>query len=115
MPCYKMLLITGLLACIACGGNNSGSPVNSPGDDKTAKDKALNTGAKLMQDKTPLRQFSTYLDGFHFYNGNTRAQMEAHHYVSQLNEDVYQAIIFDSNEADAKIMGIEYIITAKLY
>ena len=43
------------------------------------------------------------------------AQMEAHHYVSQLNEDVYQAIIFDGNGEDAKIMGIEYIITAKLF
>ena len=41
--------------------------------------------------------------------------MEAHHYVNQINEDVYQAIIFDGNEKDAKIMGIEYIITAKMF
>ncbi|MCE7042867.1 OBAP family protein [Dyadobacter sp. CY312] len=41
--------------------------------------------------------------------------MEAHHYVSQLNEDLYQAIIFDGNEEDAKIMGVEYIITARMF
>lgn len=32
--------------------------------------------------------------------------MEAHHYVSQLNEDVHQAIIYDRNEENAKIMGV---------
>lgn len=41
--------------------------------------------------------------------------MEAHHYVNQLNEDLYQAIIFDGNDDDAKIMGVEYIVTEKLF
>lgn len=75
----------------------------------------LNTGADLLQDKTPLKKFNAYLDGFHFYNGNMNAQMEAHHYVSQLNDDVYQAIIFDGNGDDAKIMGVEYVISERLF
>ncbi|UYQ95697.1 OBAP family protein [Chitinophaga horti] len=100
---------------ISCGGNNTASNVESPGGDKTAKDKLLNTGADVLQNKSPLRQFDAYLDGFHFYNGNINAQMEAHHYVHQVNEDLYQAIIFDGNEAGAKIMGVEYIITEKLF
>ena len=99
----------------SCGGGNTPSNVTAPGDEKSTKDKVLNTGADLLQDKSPLRKFDAYLDGFHFYNGNINAQMEAHHCVNQLNEDVYQAIIFDGNEANAKIMGIEYIITAKLF
>ena len=41
--------------------------------------------------------------------------MEAHHYVSQLNEDIYQAIIYDGNGEDAKIMGVEYIISERLF
>lgn len=104
-----------LLLLGSCGGSNTSSNVQAPGDKKTTKDELLNAGAKLMQDKSPLRKFSTYLDGFHFYDGNMHAQMEAHHYVSQLNDDVYQAIIFDGNGDDAKIMGIEYIISAKLF
>lgn len=111
----RMLLWVLCLAFAACGGRNTPSNVQAPGEEKTAKDKVLNTGADLLQDATPLKQFSAYLDGFHFYNGNLQAQMEAHHYVSQLNADVYQAIIFDGNGKDAKIMGIEYIITAKLF
>lgn len=107
--CVLLLLRTG------CGGNNTSSPVSSPGDEKTGKDKLLNAGADILQSKTPLRKFDAYLDGFHFYNGNMNAQMEAHHYVSQLNEDVYQAVIFDGNDESAKLMGVEYIITEKLF
>ncbi|MCF0064566.1 OBAP family protein [Dyadobacter chenwenxiniae] len=103
------------LALMGCGGKNSSSNIDAPGDEKTVKDKTLNAGAELMQDKTPLKGFSTYLDGFHFYNGNINSQMEAHHYVNQINDDVYQAIIFDGNGKDAKIMGVEYIITAPMF
>lgn len=103
------------LLTLACNQSDRSSNVTSPGDEKTTKDKTLNTGAELLQSNTPLQSFSTYLDGFHFYNGNINSQMEAHHYVSQVNNDVYQAIIFDGNTKDAKIMGVEYIITAELF
>ncbi|GAB2778399.1 OBAP family protein [Rhabdobacter roseus] len=103
------------LVLAGCGGSNTSSNVEAPGDEKTAKDKLLSTGADLMQDKSPLKKFNTYLDGFHFYNGNPNAQMEAHHYVMQLNEDVYQALILDGNGDDAKIMGIEYIVTKRMF
>ncbi|WP_256007227.1 OBAP family protein [Pedobacter deserti] len=111
---FSAILLIGL-SLSSCGGKNTSSNVNSPGDEKTGKDKLLETGADLLQDKTPLKHFNAYLDGFHFYNGNINAQMEAHHYVSQLNEDMYQAIIFDGNGRDAKIMGVEYIISAELF
>jgi hypothetical protein len=41
--------------------------------------------------------------------------MEAHHYVSQLNEELYQAIIYDGTHENAKIMGVEYIISARMF
>lgn len=112
---YFIFLSNSALFFLACGGKNTSSNVEAPGEEKTAKDKILETGADLLQNKSPLKKFNAYLDGFHFYNGNIHAQMEAHHYVNQLNEDVYQAIIFDGNEDEPKIMGIEYIITAKLF
>lgn len=108
-------LILFFLLLMSCRGNNSESNVQIPGNEKTSKDKLLNTGADLLQRKIPLNKFNAYLDGFHFYNGNINAQMEAHHYVDQLNEDLYQAIIFDGNGKDAKLMGVEYIVTAKLF
>lgn len=110
----KIILVVMIVAA-GCGGENSGSQVQAPGDSITAKDRLLNTGANILQDKTPLKEFDAYLDGFHFYNGNINAQMEAHHYVNQLNDDLYQAIIFDGNGKDAKLMGIEYIITERAF
>jgi hypothetical protein len=109
-----MAAIISVIFC-SCGGNNSPSQVEAPGAEKSTKSKTLESGADLIQDKNPLKKFNAYLDGFHFYNGNMKGQMEAHHYVSQLNEDVYQAIIFDGNAEDAKLMGVEYIVSEKLF
>jgi hypothetical protein len=110
----RLYLIIFALTLAACG-KNADSPVQTPGQAKTGKTKLLETGADLLQQKGPLKKINAYLDGFHFYNGNLHAQMEAHHYVSQLNEDVHQAIIYDGNGEDAKLMGIEYIISERLY
>lgn len=109
------LSVVCLYCLAACKGGNTSSYVESPGGKKNVKDKLLNNGADLLQQKPPLKRFDTYLDGFHFYSGNLKAQMEAHHYVSQLNNDVYQVLIFDGNRSDAKLMGVEYIITQRLF
>jgi hypothetical protein len=112
---YISGILGAALLFAACGGDNTKSYVTTKGGDKSTKDKLLNTGADVLQSKSPLKAFNTYLNGFHFYNGNIKGQMEAHHYIAQLSNDVYQAIIFDGNKPDAKIMGIEYIITERLF
>jgi hypothetical protein len=55
------------------------------------------------------------MDGFHFYNGLLGAQMEAHHYCSKLNEDLTQCVIYDGNGKDAHIMGVEYVISERIF
>lgn len=111
----KYCFILFLSGLIGCGGNNTQSNVEAPGSDKSAKSKTLEAGADLLQNKGPLNKINAYLNGFHFYNGNINAQMEAHHYVSQINEDMYQAIMYDGNSDDAKMMGVEYIVSGKLF
>jgi hypothetical protein len=103
------------VAATGCGGGNTDSPVAPPGADTTAKTELLEAGAALLQDKEPLEALNAYMNGFHFYNGNMQAQMEAHHYCALLNEEVTQCVIYDGNGKDAKIMGVEYIISARLY
>jgi hypothetical protein len=98
-----------------CGGENTESNVASPGSELGTKTKVLEIGSNLLQDKTPLATLNAYLDGFHFYNGDLRGQMEAHHYCGHVNEDVIQCVIFDGNGADAKIMGVEYIVTEAMF
>jgi hypothetical protein len=104
-----------LLWLSACGGENTGSKVQSPGTQESAKTQALEAGAALMQDKAPVDALNVYLDGFHFYNGNMQGQMEAHHYCANLNEDLIQCVIFDGNAKAAKLMGVEYVVSARLF
>jgi Protein of unknown function (DUF1264) len=99
----------------ACGGGNTDSRITVPGIKESATTQALEVGADLLQEKSPLRQLNAYLNGFHFYNGNLDAQMEAHHYCGHLNEDVIQCVIFDGNEANAKLMGVEYIVSRSVF
>jgi hypothetical protein len=42
-------------------------------------------------------------------------QVEAHHYYMHYNQDMRQCAIFDSPEADARLIGVEYIISEKLF
>ncbi|WP_434702893.1 OBAP family protein [Pseudomonas sp. Z1-12] len=109
------LLWASALGLTGCAGGTSGSPVDAPGAAKTPTTATLETGARLMQDKPPLRALDTYLDGFHFYNGRMSGQMEAHHYCTALNEEVFQCAIFDGNTSSAKLMGVEYIISKRLF
>ena len=112
----KAPITIALLSVVAaCGGGNSASNVKAPGEPESTKTKVLETGAEVLQNKPPIDALNAYLDGFHFYNGNMRGQMEAHHYCSVVNDDVIQCVIYDGNVAQAKIMGVEYIVSAKLF
>jgi hypothetical protein len=108
-------LLVAAMTLAGCGADNTPSNVQAPGAPESAKTQTLEAGAAVLQDKPPLEALNAYLDGFHFYNGNMQGQMEAHHYCSNLNEDVIQCVIFDGNGNDAKLMGVEYIVSAKLF
>lgn len=103
------------LLLTACKGSDTHSPVATPGAPTATATAALDQGANLLQAKPPVGAINSYLDGFHFYNGNLKAQMEAHHYCAILSDDLIQCVIYDGNVADAKLMGVEYIVSAKLF
>ena len=42
-------------------------------------------------------------------------QVEAHHYCSCANEEVRQCVIYDSADSNARLIGIEYIISRRLF
>ena len=41
--------------------------------------------------------------------------MEAHHYCTRVNEDFTQCVIFDGNGRDARLIGVEYIVSEDLF
>jgi hypothetical protein len=114
----NVLPLLSMIFHVACGGGNTGpeSPQEAaPGAEPSAKTAALETGAALLQSKGPVEEISMYLNGFHTTKGDPGMQMEAHHYCNQVNEDVAQCILYDGNTADSRMMGIEYIVSEKVY
>jgi hypothetical protein len=99
----------------ACGGDNTASGVRAPGASKAPETRALEAGAALLQDRPPIDALNAYLDGFHFYSGRMEAQMEAHHYCAHVNEEVTQCVLYDGNGRTAKLVGVEYILTERLF
>lgn len=69
----------------------------------------------MIQSFRPLSKVCQHVCGLHYYDGDTNRQLIAHHYCSHLNEDVRQCVIYDSPDANARLIGIEYIISAKLF
>ncbi len=86
-----------------------------PGGEKTGKTKTLEAGAELLQEKSPTAAIHGHVCGFHFYNGDMKRQLRAEHYCSHLNEDVLQCVIYDSEGKNARLIGIEYIISEALF
>lgn len=88
---------------------------NAPGDELNLKSKMGEYLAHAVQSHYPVNALHTHLVSLPMKTNDKNFQIEAHHYVSHLNEDIMQAIIFDSDRSDAKIIGVEYIITEKLF
>ena len=111
------LALCAAIVTAACGGGNTPPQggETAPGTDRTAKTAALETGANVMQAKAPVEKIAMYLNGFHVSKDDPKMQMEAHHYCNQANEDLAQCALFDGNTAEARLMGVEYIISEKLY
>jgi hypothetical protein len=111
------IAILTLSLTIACGGRNTEPPgeETAPGAERTGKSAMLETGANLLQSKAPIEKLSMYLNGFHAAKDDAAMQMESHHYCDQVNEDFAQCILYDGNTADARIHGLEYIISEQLY
>jgi len=88
---------------------------NVPGDKETAKSRVGESMSSMMQNFAPLKQFDTHISSIRCYGNNVKRQIPVHEYIMHINEDVMQALIMDSDRSDAKIVGIEYIITEKMF
>ncbi|GAB4822496.1 hypothetical protein N2152v2_009542 [Parachlorella kessleri] len=115
----------------AAGQGQHGSSPLDPGVDEDAKEsetksqvpgkpvelstKVLDTGRDLLQRFAPLKSVHEHVCGFHFYAHDMTRQVEAHHYCAHLSEEFRQCIIYDSDQPGARLLGIEYIISERLF
>jgi hypothetical protein len=77
--------------------------------------RTLETGASLVQSFEPPQRLCAHLNAFHAYASDPTRAVEANHYCAHLNDDVRQCILYDSPTANARLIGIEYMIKPHLY
>ncbi|KAF5879554.1 putative hydroxyacylglutathione hydrolase protein [Botrytis fragariae] len=87
----------------------------APGEEVSGKDKILETGASITQDFAPVKKICAHLNAFHVYAGEPGRSVEANHYCTHLSGDVRQCLIYDSPTNPARLIGVEYMITRRLY
>jgi Protein of unknown function (DUF1264) len=63
----------------------------------------------------PIGDIHAHVCGIHFYSGDMSRQIIAEHYCSHLSDEVLQCVIYDSNKPGARLIGIEYIVSAKIF
>ncbi|RDL39566.1 uncharacterized protein BP5553_03906 [Venustampulla echinocandica] len=87
----------------------------APGPEPTAKDKVLETGAAATQSFGPIKAICAHLNAFHLYASDMSRPVEANHYCTHLSADVRQCLIYNAPSNPARLIGVEYMITQRLY
>lgn len=80
----------------------------------------LNSSIALAQDTpkqpmTAVNQIGIWLIGFHPMKDNPSMQFIAHHFCQQLRDDLMQCALYDGNQPNSRLIGIEYIIPQQTY
>ncbi|KAK9078970.1 hypothetical protein SSX86_000639 [Deinandra increscens subsp. villosa] len=98
-----------------------GEPVHAsvlpdlPGEKTKMGTSLVDTASANIQTFAPTKRIHQHLCVFHIYADDMTRQVEAHHYCSHLNDDMRQSLIYDRSEADARLIGVEYVVTEDLF
>jgi len=84
----------------------------SPGAPETAAaPKSSEPGADLA----PISAIHAHVCGIHFYSGDMKRQIIAQHYCAHLSDEVLQCVLYDSEKKNARLIGVEYIVSARIF
>ncbi|CAM6034407.1 unnamed protein product [Sphagnum compactum] len=98
-----------------CGVPAPSTPEDVPGAPKTVTSHILEQSAGLIQSLTPIKQFNQHVCTWAIFSHDMKRKIETHHYAARLNEDVLQCLVYDSDETDARLIGVEYIVSERLF
>ncbi|KAF9419528.1 hypothetical protein BGZ94_009390 [Podila epigama] len=85
-------------------------------DGQTSSAKAMiATASAGLQSFKPLSGICQTFCGLHVYPNDPSRQVIAYHYCHHIDEDRYQCLMYDSDTPEAKLIGVEYMISEKLF
>ncbi|KAI3800792.1 hypothetical protein L1987_28888 [Smallanthus sonchifolius] len=86
-----------------------------PGKPMTMGHQVIDKSAQMLQTLKPIKQMSQHACTFAVYGHDMSRQIEAHHYITRLNQDFLQCAVYDSNESSAHLIGVEYIVSDRIF
>ncbi|KAJ7957291.1 Oil body-associated protein like [Quillaja saponaria] len=86
-----------------------------PGEPTQTGTALVETATAAIQGFGPINKIHQHLCAFHFYSHDMTRQVEAHHFCGHQNEEMRQCLIYDGPEADARLIGLEYIVSENLF
>ena len=84
------------------------APARCPCADPTPEQANLDP-AKFVGD------YSLHVCAFHIAKDDPKYQIEFHHYCTAVKGGVFQCTIYDKDKGDAKLIGVEYVISDELF
>ncbi|RCV27353.1 hypothetical protein SEVIR_5G321200v4 [Setaria viridis] len=93
----------------------AGGGTAPPGQPTAMSSKVLDMGAAATQSLQPVKQVRQHVCTFALYAHDPKRQVETHHYASRLNQDFLQCAVYDSDAADARLIGVEYMVSRKVF
>jgi len=85
------------------------------GPSPSTKDNILESVASITQKFEPVNSICAHLNAFHVYATDPKRSVESNHYCTHLSADVRQCLIYDVPTKPARLIGVEYMITKRLY
>ncbi|XAR66616.1 hypothetical protein NMG60_11012904 [Bertholletia excelsa] len=86
-----------------------------PGKPMTIGQHVLDKGAQMLQTLKPIKQMSQHVCTFAAYSHDMTRQIQTHHFVHRLNQDFLQCAVYDSDAPDARLIGVEYIVSERTF
>ncbi|XP_031132123.1 oil body-associated protein 2C-like [Ipomoea triloba] len=86
-----------------------------PGKAMTMGQHMVDKGAQMLQSLSPIKEMSQHACTFAIYSHDMSRQIETHHFITRINQDFLQCAVYDSDESHGRLIGVEYIISDKLY
>ncbi|KAK9150726.1 hypothetical protein Syun_009035 [Stephania yunnanensis] len=95
--------------------SGGGSTEATPGRAMGIGQKMMDKSAQMLQSLKAVRQTQQHVCTFSLYSHDFTRQIETHHYVTRLNQDFLQCPVFDSDSPNARLIGVEYIVSERIF
>jgi hypothetical protein len=59
--------------------------------------------------------YGLHVCAFHIGKNDPELQVETHHYCTPLRDGVFQCVLYDKDKGNAKLLGVEYVVTDDIY